>query len=68
MTLDKFVRRSQAIAVNLSKIALHREQLEGNGSLRPMNPRLRELLSAQERLLCAAEGLLEQLPEQGMAA
>jgi len=51
MTTEKFVRRSQIIAQHLSEIALHSEQADVSGVLKPVNPRFRAVLSAQEHLL-----------------
>ncbi len=62
MTTDKFIRRSKIIAEHLSEIAFHSDRIELEGVLHPVNSELREVVSAQERLLNAVERLLDKLP------
>jgi len=67
MTYDKFVRRNQIIGDHLAQIVLRREDLGWNGKLQPADPRFREVLNAQERLLTAMERLLDGAPERAGA-
>jgi len=61
MTIDQFMRRSGNISDRLSKIVSHREQLHWDGALHPVDRAFRDLLSAQEQLLNAAEQVLDGL-------
>lgn len=66
MTAAKFARRNRILAQHLERITLLQQAEEQDGVL-PLSPQLREVLSAQERLLTAVERLLEQLPQQEAA-
>jgi len=62
MTIDKFVRRNQLLAEYLAQIAERRAEVGWGDSAAPLNAAFREVLAAQERLLTAAERLLERCP------
>lgn len=63
MTQDKFIKRNQLIARHLEQIACERAAAGNENRLTPSTPYFRELLIAQERLLLAAERMLE--PDSG---
>ena len=66
MTLEKIILRNNIIAQHLSEIALHGDRIEPDGSMQPVGPQFRAVLSAQERLLNAVEQLLEKLHERNL--
>jgi hypothetical protein len=68
MTQDKFVKRNQLISQHLEQIALHRGYVGSKHSLIPTSHAFRELLVAQERLLLAAERMLDSDAHQQRAA
>ena len=59
MTFDKFLKRNKLIADHLAEIAEHRDLAGWVDSATPLDNEFRQVLDAQERLLTAAEGLLE---------
>jgi len=59
MTFDKFMKRSQLISEHIQRIASSAAAVSRFDTQAPTNPLLREVFSAQERLLIAAEELLE---------
>jgi hypothetical protein len=63
MTQDKFVRRCQMIGSGLTRIATIQGPEHWTGVLLT-DPRLREVLHAQEKLLTAMERFLESTPAQ----
>jgi hypothetical protein len=65
MTQDKFVRRCQVIGSGLARIASGQSQECWTGVV-PPDPRLREVLQAQEKLLTAMERFLESTPVQAV--
>ncbi|MBV8063268.1 MAG: hypothetical protein JOY51_06705 [Nevskia sp.] len=62
MSVDKFLRRNQMITACLQELAQYREQMQWDGVLHPVNPLVREMMQAQERLLNAVERVLETMP------
>jgi hypothetical protein len=64
MTQEKFVRRCQAIGTGLAQIASGQPLDHWTDALHA-NPRLREVLHAQEKLLTAMERFLEGASAQG---
>jgi hypothetical protein len=72
MTFDKFIRRSQLISSHMEAIAQRMAGFAPAGGLTPIHhPLLRDVLAAQERLLTAAEKLLDataRLDERARAA
>jgi hypothetical protein len=62
MSIDKILRRHQMIAACLDELCLHREQMQWDGVLHPVNPLVRDLYQAQERLLTALERVLDTMP------
>jgi hypothetical protein len=67
MTVDKFTLRNNIISAYLQEIASRQQHLQNEGLLQLTNPKFREVLSTQERLLTALERLLDQLMEQAAA-
>ena len=65
MTQDKFLRRTQVIGAGLARIAGSQGRDYWSG-LPQANPRLREVLHAQEKLLTAMERFLESTAEQAV--
>ncbi len=59
MTFDKFVKRSQLIFEHMQRIAHNTASMPRFDVLAPVDPLLRDVIAAQERLLTAAEELLE---------
>ncbi|MDB5987087.1 MAG: hypothetical protein JWR16_2140 [Nevskia sp.] len=59
MTFEKFLKRNKLIAEYLAQIALHRDAVGWVDSAMPLDASFRDVLAAQERLLTAAERLLE---------
>lgn len=59
MTFDKFLKRNQLIADHLAQIAAHRDSIGWVDSATPLDTDFRDVLAAQERLVTAAERLLE---------
>ena len=68
MSVDKFLRRNQMIAAYLQELAEHREQMQWDGVLHPVNPLVREMFQAQERLITALERVLDTMPVPRIAA
>ncbi len=64
MSVDKFLRRNQMIAAYLQELVQHREQMQWDGVLHPVNPVVREMFQAQERLITALERVLDALPSR----
>ena len=67
MSIEKFLRRNQIIAAHLKELAAHREEMQWDGILHPVNPQFREMMQAQERLLNAVERVLDNLPARAAA-
>ena len=67
MSIEKFLRRNQMIAAHLKELATHREEMQWDGILHPVNPQFREMMQAQERLLNAVERVLDNLPSRAAA-
>jgi hypothetical protein len=61
MTLEQFTQRRRMIADGLDHILEQRERLDWVGARGLVNPKFRQVLSAQERLLNAMEDLLDAL-------
>jgi|GEM_PF-2567331 len=59
MTFDKFLKRNQLIADHLAQIAAHRDSIGWVDSATPLDADFRDVLAAQERLVTAAERLLD---------
>lgn len=59
MNHGKFVKRNQLISEHLASIAQTHARGETGLSMIPTSPAFRDLLVAQERLLLAAERLLD---------
>lgn len=59
MTYEKFLRRNELIASCLAQIAQNKSLVAWVETARPADSGLRELLAAQERLLTAAERMLD---------
>ncbi len=68
MTFDKFLKRNQMLAELLAEIAARREAVGWVNHAAPIESGLRDVLAAQERLLTAAERLLEQDGDNGARA
>ncbi|HWY25691.1 MAG TPA: hypothetical protein VNX47_12270 [Nevskia sp.] len=64
MTVDKFLRRNQMITAYLQELMQYREQMQWDGVLHPVNPAVREMFQAQERLITALERVLDALPSR----
>lgn len=64
MSVDKFLRRNQMITACLHELVQHREQMQWDGVLHPVNPAVREMFQAQERLITALERVLDALPSR----
>lgn len=58
MTIEQFARRRSMISEYLDNIFSERERLEWVGAKGLTNPKFREVLAAQERLLNAMEDML----------
>lgn len=67
MSIEKLLRRNQMIAAHLKELAAHREQMQWDGILHPVNPQFRDMLQAQERLLNAVERVLDSLSARAAA-
>jgi hypothetical protein len=68
MTFDKFLKRNQLIADHLAQIAAHRHCIGWVDSATPLDMDLRDLLAAQERLVTAAERLLESCDKSSQSS
>ena len=68
MRADKFLYRNQMIADYLQQLSQHREHMQWDGVLHPVNPLVREMFQAQERLITALERVLEAIPAPRIAA
>ncbi|HZR37845.1 MAG TPA: hypothetical protein VFA75_20905 [Nevskia sp.] len=64
MSIDKILRRHQMISACLNELSQYREQMQWDGVLHPVNPLVRDLYQAQERLLTAVERVLDQMPSR----
>lgn len=62
MSIDKFLHRNQMIAAYLHELSQHGEQMHWDGLLHPVNPLVREMFQAQERLITALERVLDAIP------
>lgn len=62
MSVDKILRRHQMISACLDELIQHRDQMQWDGVLHPVNPLVRDLFQAQERLLTALERVLDEMP------
>jgi hypothetical protein len=67
MNQDKFVKRNRLISQHLEQIARHCSHDHSSESLIPTTYAFRELLVAQERLLLAAERMLDSETQQRAA-
>jgi mannose/fructose/N-acetylgalactosamine-specific phosphotransferase system component IID len=68
MSVDKFLYRNQMIADYLQQLSQQREHMHWDGVLHPVNPLVREMFQAQERLITALERVLDTIPTQRIAA
>jgi len=64
MSVDKILRRHQMIGACLEELCQYREQMQWDGVLHPVNPMVRDLYQAQERLLTALERVLDAMPSR----
>ena len=68
MRADKFLYRNQMIADYLQQLAQQREHMQWDGVLHPINPLVREMFQAQERLITALERVIDAIPTPRIAA
>ncbi len=59
MTFEKFIKRSELIFDHMQQIAHSMTAVSRFDAMTPINPLLRDVIAAQERLLTATEKLLE---------
>lgn len=64
MSVDKFLYRNEMIAGYLQQLAQRREQMQWDGILHPVNPVVRDMYQAQERLITALERVLDAIPSR----